>query len=511
MSRDRLLGIDVGTQSVRVALLDLAGRVVSIAGTPQDMRIDRPGWAAQDPDAWWAAVVSGTRRVLAEGGTSPEDVLAVGVGAQMHAAVPVDRAGRLLSHAVALWCDKRATGTVADFVGRGAGPLATRLAANPPLPAWVGFKMRWLADEEPELFRAATWFVTGSAYINLRLTGEVAVDLSEASGFYLMDALRLRWSSELAELLGVSIDQLPEIRRSTDVIGRVTRESAGLTGLREGTPVVTGAGDMPCMLLAAGLAEPGQAVDISGTASDLCVYAERPVVDPPTQNLHHAVDGWVPFGIAESGGGSVRWIRDRLAGDLVAAARSTGVDPYALMEREAQEVPPGAGGLLFLPYLLGERILGSSLSRGALIGITPETSIGAITRAAMEGVCFELRRTLDVARHAGVEVQRVSTTGGGARSAVWSQAKADIYELPVQTIDATEGGVVGSAMLAAVGAGVFASPRDAVAAWVRRGPVYLPRPEHLATYRALYGIFTDVHDRLQEPFEGLARLPGGSA
>ncbi len=505
MASELLLGIDLGTQSVRVALLDLEGRVVALAAAPQAMDVARPGWAAQDPDDWWAATVAGIRQVLAEAGAGPHDVLAVGADAQMHASIPLGPAGELLSHRVPLWCDKRAAGLAGVLASSAEAPRAMQLAANPPLAAWVGFKMRWLKEREPDVYERTSRFVTGASFINQRLTGEVAVDWSEASGYFLLDAARVAWSDELAELLGVDVEKLPPVVRSTDVVGRVSVSVAQLTGLAPGTPVVAGAGDMQCMLLAAGLAQPGQAVDISGTASDFCVFSEHPVLDPPIQNLHHAVDGWVPFGIVESGGGALQWLKDELAGLEREQAARSGTSPYELIDRLARDVAPGSDGLLFMPYLMGERILGTPNARGAYVGITPRTGLGAMARAAMEGVCFELRRTLEIAQRGGAPVTSVFTTGGGARSDLWSQIKADIYERPVCTIAASEGGVVGSAILAGVGAGVFADPQAGVARWVRSDRVFEPDPTHIARYRAMYDIFLDVHDRLQLPFDNLAR------
>lgn len=507
MSRELLLGIDLGTQSVRVALLDLDGQIVALAAAPQVIEVERPGWAAQDPDAWWAATVSGIRQVLAEAGAQPGDILAVGADAQMHAAIPLSRSGELLSHSVPLWCDKRAAGLVRAFESDAVAARAMQLAANPPLAAWVGFKIRWLRENEPNLYHRTWKVVTGASFVNQRLTGEVAVDWSEASGFFLLDAERMAWSEELAGCLDVGLDKLPPLMRSSEIVGRVTADAGRLTGLAPGTPVVAGAGDMLCMLLAAGLTQPGQAVDISGTASDFCVFSERPVLDPPIQNLHHAVAGWVPFGIVESGGGALQWLKNELAGIEREQAALAGANPYEVLDVLASDVPPGSDGLLFMPYLMGERILGTPYARGALVGITPRTGVGAMARAVMEGVCFELRRTLEIAERAGAPVTSVFTTGGGARSNLWSQIKADIYERPVRKIEASEGGVVGSAILAGVGAGVFADAEAGVARWVRTDRVFEPDPTRFARYRAMYEVFRDVHDRLQQPFEDLAHVP----
>lgn len=507
MRRELVMGIDVGTQSTRVALLDPDGNVIARHSGGYDLHTPRPGWAEQDPDVWWSVVADGIRNALAQAEVKPGEIVAVGADAQMHATVPLGEDGSLLSHAVQLWCDKRGADLTASFEKQAYAPHAMRLAANPPLPAWVGFKMLWLKTHMPELY-ADTWrFVNGQGYINYRLTGETAMDLSEASGSFLLDAETLEWSPELAEYVGVELSKLPPVVPSTTVIGRVTAEAAQITGLTEGTPVVAGAGDMICMLVAAGLTERGRALDVSGTASDFCVFVDRPVLDPPFMNLHHALPGWVPFGIVEAGGGSLKWLKDELCAAEQAEASHQGDDVYDILGAKASAVTPGCEGLLYFPHLMGERLLGSPHARGVFFGLTPRSSIGSMTRAIMEGVCFDLRRTLEIVEAAGNPIVEVYTTGGGARSALWSQIKADIYRKPVYTLKASEGGVLGSAILAGVGAGMYADVREGAVRCVHVDSVFTPDEQLRARYDFLYDLYTQIHDRLQQPFEALARMP----
>ena len=505
MSREYLIGIDIGTASIRVALLDLGGRVLAIASTPQAMDVPRPGWAEQDARLWWSATASGIRQVLDRAKVRPAEVIAVGADAQMHATIPLDAAGQPIPPRVPIWCDKRATQLVRAFEGQPFAHEASRIAADPPLAAWVGFKMAWFKEHEPALYERTWKFATGAAFVNYMLSGELAMDWSEASGSFLFDATTLAWSDQLAGWLGVSLDKMPPVVESTCVIGEVTEAAASATGLTVGTPVVAGAGDMQCMLLAAGMAEEGTAVDITGTASDFCVFSREPIIEPPTMNLHHAIAGWIPFGIAESGGGALQWFRDQLRG-AVEASGPCGI-AYDRLDELAKAVPPGADGLLFLPYLMGERLLGSPMSRAAFVGLTPSSGTGVMARAIMEGVCFELKRTLEIAEGTGTNVRSIFTTGGGARSSLWSQIKADIYERPVQTVVASEGGVVGSALLAAAGVGAIPSVSAGVERWVVRDRTFQPEPARFPRYERLYEVFKQIHDRLQEPFERLALIP----
>lgn len=507
MLRQLLIGIDIGTQSTRVALIDPTGKVRASYSGVYDMATPRPGWAEEDPDIWWSIAVEGIRRVIDEAQVRPGEILAIGSDAQMHATVPLGRHGELLSHGVQLWCDKRGADLVEEFKTYPYLNDAMRLAANPPVPAWVGFKILWIKVHEPELYQRTWKFVTGTGFLNYRLTGQLAIDWSEASGSFLLDAKTLNWSPELAGYLGVSLDKLPLVVPSTQIVGHVSPEAARLTGLTEGIPVVAGAGDMMCMLIAAGLAERGRALDISGTASDFCVYVDEPIVDPPFMNLHHAMPGWIPFGIVESGGGALKWFKDELCRAERLEAEQAGQDVYDILNLKADQVEPGSEGLLFLPYLMGERVLGTPFARGVFFGLTPRIGIGAMMRAIMEGICFELRRTLEIVESAGNHVREVYTTGGGARSALWSQIKADIYQKPVYTLQASEGGALGSAILAGVGAGVYADIRAGAEQCVHVDRVFQPETSRFARYDFLYDVFKQTHDRLQEPFEKLARMP----
>jgi xylulokinase len=504
MARQLLLGIDVGTQGTRVALIDQAGRVQASANTAYDTSFPRPGWAEQDPEIWWNGALSGIRQVLAQ--AAPVEVQAVGVDAQMHAAIPLGRQGQLLSHAMQLWCDKRAGALAQAFKARPGAAAAMRQAGNPPAAAWLGFKIRWLKQREPELYRQTWQFVTGAAFINYRLTGQIAMDWSEASGSYLLDVNKLDWSPELAQALEVDLNKLPPVLPSYQPMGKVSRQAAALSGLAPGTPVVAGAGDMLCMLLASGLTEPGRALDISGTASDLVFYLDRPLLEPLLTNLHHAAPGWCPFGIVDAGGGSVKWFLQTLCRAEIQAAQESGQDVFDLLTPQAARVEPGSEGLLFLPYLMGERSLGTPNGRGVFFGLTPRSHLGAMFRAVLEGVTFDLSRTLEIVEGAGHRITEVYTSGGGARNDLWSQIKADIYQKPVYTLAADEGGVLGAAILAGVGCGLFADIPSAARQCVRVGRQFLPNPATFTAYQALFSLFKEVHDQLQGPFDRLAAI-----
>ncbi len=389
MARRLLMGIDIGTQSTRAALLDLDGAVVASASTPIEMQTPRPGWAEQDPQVWWGTTVDNIRRTISEAGASPGEILGIGTGGQMHGCVPIDSRGELLSHGVQLWCDKRSADLVDEFRAAPGALTAYHIAGSPPVANWLGFKIKWLQRHAPEIYRSTWKFLLPKDYVNFRLTGAIATDHSEASGSFLMDAAAEDWSPQLVEQMGIEMAKLPEIHRSYDVIGGVTPEVASLTGLAAGTPVVAGGGDMLCMLLAAGITCPGRASDVTGTASIMSVFTREPVLDERLMNLHHVMPGWIPFGIIDSGGGSLKWFKDSYCQPEMADAQKLGCSVYDVLNDLASRVEPGAEGLLFYPYLMGERTLGTPWARGVFFGITARTGKGAMVRAIMEGVTFE--------------------------------------------------------------------------------------------------------------------------
>jgi xylulokinase len=507
MKRTLLLSIDIGTQSTRAALLTPDGEMVAGAGRAQDLETPQAGWAEQNPAMWWKNAIECIHEAMAKAEATPNEVQAVGVSGQMHGTVPLGADRELLSHRVQLWCDKRGAALVEAFKRLPAAERAYLQAGNPPLPSWIGFKIKWLQEHDPALYGQTWKFLTPKDFINYRLSGEVATDYSEASGSFLMDVTSRTWSDELIGQLGLDRAKLPDIRRSTEVIGRVTSAAAAATGLTAGTPVVAGGGDMMCILLAAGLIEPGAASDITGTSSIFSVFTTAPVLDLRLMNLHHVTDGWTPFGITDTGGVALKWFKDNLCRHESAEAAARGVRVYALLDEYAAQTPPGSEGLLFFPYLLGERTLGTPYARAVFFGLTPRHGVPTMARAIMEGVTLELRRTLEIVEDAGHAVHTIYHSGGGAYSDLWSQIKADIYQKPVATFANTEGGLLGAAILAGTGVDLYPDEREGARRCLRIRKLFTPNPSLTGRYDHLFALFKELHDLFQRPFERLAAMP----
>jgi xylulokinase len=488
-----VLAVDVGTQSTRAALVDADGQLFDLASSPVRLFAPAPGWAEQDPEDWWETTVSNIAAVTAR---NPGVVVrAVGVGAHMHGVVAVDAAGASLTERVAIWNDKRCLAQVTAFSERGDAESLSRLAANTALPAWAGFKMAWLARCQPAAYQGAAHLLVVKDFINLRLCGQVATDPTEASGSFLCDASTGNWSKALVAALGLDPAKLAPIVPPSSVIGGVLPAVASRCGLVAGTPVVAGCGDMMSQLLSLGLTEEGRVGLVAGTASIMAVAASRPSADPAVMNLCSASGNWIRFGIADAAGNALRWFAD----NFWVSPGATEVDFSALTE-EAAQVPPGSAGLLFFPYLLGERTLGSPHSRASFVGATLEHTRAHFLRAVMEGICLEERRALESLGGRPSD-EPIRCSGGGASSSTWSQMRADVLGRPVQALASTEGTLQGAAILAGVAAGWYPDATSGAEQVVDLGETWFPDTTAMAIYSHAYELFCRLHDSLGAHWE----------
>ena len=497
------LGIDIGTQSVKAAAFNASGEIRASAVEKQYMDTPHPGWATEKADIWWEKAVQCIQKILKN--ISAEAIKGIGVDGVCHSPVLVDQDGELLQRDIQLYCDKRN----ADIVERCRTDYKAcgiwEETGNVPACNWMGMKIRWIKENEPELYEKAACILSAKDYINLRLTGITGTDPSEASGTMRLNRKDSSWSKLAVSYMGLDMEKLPAIRRSCEIMGTVTREAAALTGLKKGTPVVAGSGDMPSSLYGAGLIKPGICVDIAGTGSVIAVYSPCAVLNEKIANLRCASPGWSPYLSMDSSGGAYRWMRDVMCKYEMKKAEQEGISSFDYLNRLAGAVPPGAEGVLFLPYLQGERIRGSAYSKATFTGLTPASTTGHLARAVMEGVAFECRASLELLDPLD-EAEFVILTGGAAAGTLWSQIKADIYGKPVKILKQKETAAFGGALLAAVANGEYKDEEAASNAVLKFEDEFLPIPENQSMYAELYPIFEEIHQRLQVPHEHLAGL-----
>jgi len=486
-----LLGIDVGTGGSRAVVIDESGRIL-ISATVEHEPFASPqtGWAEQHPTDWWRASAEAIRLVLKSDNVRAEDISGIGLSGQMHGAVLLDEADEVLRPAL-IWCDQRSDKQCEQLTSDIGAEELINLTCNPALTGFTLPKMLWVRDNEPDLWQRVRTVLLPKDYVRFKLTGDKATDVADASGTLLLNVAERKWSEEMLSATGINKSLLPTVFESPEVTGTVSASAAELTGLRVGTPVVAGAGDQAGGAVGIGIVKPGAVSATIGTSGVVFAATNTPALDPKgrVHTFCHAVPGrWHVMGVTQGAGLSLRWFRDQF---VVVA---TNGDPYDLMTAEAARVAPGADGLLWAPYLMGERTPHlDPHARAALVGISASHTRAHVFRAVLEGVAFSLRDSFEILEKMNVPVETIRLGGGGARSALWRQIQADIYGQSVATVEAEEGAAYGVAMLAGVGVGAWKSVDDACAAVVRTRDRVEPDPkakEVLAkqykSYQALY-------------------------
>jgi len=480
------LGLDVGTSGVKAILVAEGGSVEASAIMPLQLSTPHPGWAEQDPEAWWQASVAAIRNVLAA--LPGARIAAVGISGQMHSSVFLDAHGAVIRPAL-LWCDGRTTAECREITERVGGENRLRdLASNPALEGFTLPKVLWLRNHEPDSFARLTTVLLAKDFVRFKLTGVLATEPSDASATLMYDTARLRWSTEILDAVGLPHSIVPNVGGSSEILGTVTREASGLTGLGTGTPVVGGGADNACGAAGVGAITPGEAVTSWGTSGTVLAPTAEPRVDPALRAhtfCHVAPGVWYLMGVVLSAGGAFAWYRDQFARDLVSSGEAN-----ERLDAEAATVPPGAEGVTFLPYLQGERTPHRDASaRGAFLGLSLAHSRAHLTRAVIEGVCFALRDSVSILNELGMSPGQMLLTGGGAKSAFVRRLQADVFGIPVCTVNREEGPAYGAALLAAVGARAFPNLVAAARATLVRGPLEHPDPGAHKAYDRPYEVF----------------------
>ncbi len=489
------IGIDSSTTATKAVVVDGDGVVVATGAAEYDYETPRPQWSEQDPDLWINATSVAVRAALEAAGLTGDAVAAIGLTGQMHGLVLLDASERPLRPAI-LWNDQRTQAECDEMRGRVGKARLIAITGNDALTGFTAPKILWVHNHEPDLYARARRILLPKDYVRLFLTGEHATDRAGGAGTQLFDLAARDWSAELLDLLEIEPGLLPPTFEGPAVTGEVSASAAAATGLEPGTPVVAGGGDQAANAVGTGVVDPGSMALSLGTSGVVFAATHRPDYEPEGR-VHafcHAVPGrWHMMGVMLSAAGSLRWFRDTLAPDV----------PFAQLVAEAESVPPGSDGLLFLPYLTGERTPHPDpLARGAFIGLTVRHTRAHLTRAVLEGVAFGLRDGLDLMRAAGLEhVEAIRASGGGTRSNLWRKMLADVLEADIVSVNTVEGAAYGAAVLAAVGAGSFDSVADATSAWVHV-------TEHTTRtgtdYSDLHSLYAAQYERLSPTFQSLA-------
>ncbi|MBK8027131.1 MAG: hypothetical protein IPK19_38520 [Chloroflexi bacterium] len=510
MSRRCIITVDCGTSSTKTALWDEAGAL--LAETSAAYRVERPDplWAEIDAEAWWRALCVTVREVVARAGLQADDIAGLGLDGVGWTLIAVDKACTPLTPAM-IWLDRRGEAEAAALRHTPEADALVRLTANPLDAAYITPKLLWLKNHQPDLFADAHVFLTCSGFLTARLTGEFTCDLTQAYGYHCFDIANARWDEAAAALLGIPLEKLPPILAPMDIAGHLTPTAAAATGLKAGIPVIAGCLDAASGALGAGVTQLGQTNEQGGQAGGFAISIDHVVVEPQLIFSHHVLPGQYLLQAGTVGGGSLGWFRDVLGQVEVSAAALLDASPFELFSTQAATAPPGANGLIWLPYMAGERTpLWSSTARGVLFGLSYASTRADILRALMEGAAFAVYDNMRLAAEKGAVIRECLGSGGATSSPVWCQIKADIYGVPFIVARRADGGEGGHSLgifaMTARGIGLTDNAGALVEALLPNRQVFEPVPERHALYQEQFEIYRSISRKLLDDFDRLAAL-----
>ncbi|MBX3177292.1 MAG: xylulokinase [Candidatus Hydrogenedentes bacterium] len=504
-----VLGLDIGTSGAKAIAMNENGELLASALVEYPLHAPRPNWAEQDPADWERAAYTALSELASQ--VNPGDVKGIGLTGQMHGSVFLDADNQVIRNAL-LWCDQRTAAQCDAITSKVGEARLIEMVSNPALTGFTAPKILWLRDNEPANYERVKKVLLPKDYIRLLLTGEFATDVADASGTLLFDVKNRRWHTELMGLLGIDTDFMPPSFEGPEVTGTLTAAAAARTGLPAGIPVVAGGGDQAANGVGCGIVRTGVISSSLGTSGVVFAFADDVSTDPGgrVHTFCHSVPGkWHVMGVMLSAGGALRWYRDALCQVEVEAGRESGKDPYEYITAEAESIPIGAEGLLFLPYLTGERTPHKDPdAKGAFIGLSLRHTKAHMTRAVLEGVAYGMRDSLEIMRGMGVPVREVRCSGGGARSKLWRQMLADTGKAPMVTINVDEGPAYGAAILASVAAGMYKTVEEGCDNIIKEISRLEPNKAAADAYDPWFSEYQAAYGALAPRFKALAGLLG---
>ena len=488
------LAIDVGTGSIRSALVTSTGQILAFSQKEHEQIVLHHSWSEQRPTDWWTGTKQTICDVLSKVENAADRVVAIGACGQMHGAILIDEDGNLTRNTALLWNDKRTLQNVQEFECKYPTERYFSCTANMPAPAWPAFKLMWIAENDPSAIQNAASLLMPKDYINYRLTGVRAQDWTEASMSFMMDANTSQWSDELVELTGVPLKLLPDIKNPASVLAGLSENVAKQIGLKSGTPVVVGCGDYPMALLGSGVIKSGMASDVTGTSTIITMLHNAPILDAEISNIKTSTGVWGSLTLLDAGGDAVRWARRAFHDNQLS---------YQEVEEAAACAEPGSNGLFFLPYLSGERFGNARNSRAQFFGISATHGLQQIHRAILEGVAFSVRHRLGSIQGGEGRPEIIVASGGGAKSDIALEIKASMYATPYLVPKELECGIVGCAAIMSAATGKHSSIDDAVKFMVRYSKKIEPNPKLVELYNHMMPIYEDLYDNSQAFYDRL--------
>ncbi len=484
------LAIDLGTQSIKAAIVDDRGEILAVSQKQQEVDSPSSGWARQKPQLWWDLTKKTIIKLIKKSSITPENIKGICTCGQMHGPVGIGRNDEITTEWTQIWMDKRCEDTCNTIRKENNQAELADITGNPITTGWVGVKVRWIKDNQLEIYKKTKWFLVPKDFINYQLTGIAATDFSEASGTYLFNSKKNNYSKHMAEILNVDLEKFAPIYNSYDIISNIKPEVAEELGIPFNTPVFAGGGDFIVSLLGLGLVGEDTAIDMTGTSTLFVVHRENPIIHPSIQNLKHVIDGWLPFTMLDCGGLAMKWCKDFIS--------STGLGEisYEQMIEKAEEIYIGSNGLLFYPYLLGERRKDNVFAKGCFFGLTLNHKIGHLARSVMEGVALALGKDMQIFRELGVDVKNVNCVGGATRNKFLYKLKANVMQIPHILYNEPEASLRGCGLLAAYGLGIIKNLKETVQNKKQYNLIIKPDKEVEEEYKILQKEFNRIYNHL---------------
>lgn len=502
-----LLGIDIGTSACKAAAFDLDGKVIAQASSPYQVYYPVPGYVEQNPMEWWEGVCLAIRDVLQKGRIDAKDIAGIGLDGQSWSAIPVDKAGNVLSN-TPIWMDTRASELCKKVTERIGFNRIFSISGNALEPAYSTPKILWFKENKPDIYKSTYKFLQSNSFIAYKLTGAMTQDISQGYGLHMFNMEKEVYDDGLCDEFGISREMLPDIFPCHQVIGEVTQEAAELTGLRSGIPVVAGGLDAACGTLGAGVAEIGQTQEQGGQAGGMSICVGEALSHPKLILSAHVVPGlWLLQGGTVGGGGSIKWFSEQLGASEAAQEKLTGVNAFKIMDDEAAAIAEGSEGLIFLPYMAGERSpLWDKNAKGVFFGLGYNKTRAHMIRSVMEGCAYALYHNMKTAEESGVRADVLNAMGGAANSRLWTQIKADVTGRTIHVPASDTATTLGAAILAGVGTGEYRSFKEAVSNTISIGRTHEPDIEAHAVYMKYYEIYIEIYEKLKDTMQKISTM-----
>ena len=502
-----LLGIDIGTSGTKTVLFDEFMNEKASHTVEYPMYQPQNGWAEQEPEDWYNAVIETIKAVIQKSDINSADIKGIGLSGQMHGLVMLDKNNKVLRRSI-IWCDQRTEnecGRITELVG---AKRLIEITANPALTGFTASKIMWVKNNEPHIYEKCRHILLPKDYIRFKLTGEYATEVSDASGMQLLDVPNRCWSDEVLEKLGIDKEFLGRVYESVDITGHITKETAEITGLEEDTPVVGGAGDNAAAAVGTGIVREGSAFTTIGTSGVVYAHTDKPVIDKEgrVHTFCCAVPGcWHVMGVTQGAGLSLKWFRDNFCLDIVERAKDK--SPYIEMNELAARSPVGSNRLIYLPYLMGERTPHLDADcRGVFFGLSASHTRGDMIRAVMEGVCFSLCDCKDILEEMKIPVKDMTACGGGSSSNLWTKILADSCGCDITRLGSVQGPALGAAILAGAGTGVFDSVRSACDKFIKTENTVEFSEDNYKKYTAIHHLYKNLYTSLKNDFKTLKTI-----